>query len=332
MKQSRIIGIALIVANGALILLCALLYLGKDRQKPELTFQAVETVYREGMDAQQLLTGVTAWDPEDGDLSDRIIIEKISENREEKTAVVFYAVSDKAGNVARASRVFDAVFIEQAGQSESGMAELFLEAGITAELKKGNVSDNTDAGEMDEETEDGRPDNADGREEDGIDSDMGQADGDIEDDAGNTGEDANDEEGNRGEDTGQRNTSPDSQPTATERTAQAPTSTPISSETQEREPETENGSDSANGQADSDKAPVLGLKVSEVKVKAGEGPAWVDLIGTLSDDKDGYETLFSNLNVSRYDRNKPGTYQVSVSTVDSDGNRSQEVPLTIIVE
>ena len=58
----------------------------------------------------------------------------------------------------------------------------------------------------------------------------------------------------------------------------------------------------------------------------------MEIIGTLSDDKDGYETLFNNLEVSKYDKNQPGTYEVTVSTKDSDGNRSQTVPLTIIVK
>lgn len=58
----------------------------------------------------------------------------------------------------------------------------------------------------------------------------------------------------------------------------------------------------------------------------------MDIIGTLKDDKDDYATLFGNLSVGRYDRNKPGSYQVGVSTQDSDGNSSQTVPITIIVE
>ncbi len=85
-------------------------------------------------------------------------------------------------------------------------------------------------------------------------------------------------------------------------------------------------------QDQSQEAPVLILKASEIRITAGQGPAWVDVISTLTDDKDDYNTLFQNLNVSRYDRNKAGTYQVSVYTEDSDGNKSQSVPLTIIVE
>ena len=40
-------------------------------------------------------------------------------------------------------------------------------------------------------------------------------------------------------------------------------------------------------------APVLTLKVAEVKTAVGVGPAWVELIGTLSDDKDGYSRNYS---------------------------------------
>ena len=81
-----------------------------------------------------------------------------------------------------------------------------------------------------------------------------------------------------------------------------------------------------------DAAPVLSLKQNSVKVAAGSTPAWVNLIGTLRDDKDSYETLSRNLKVSKYDVNKPGTYEVTVQTEDSDGNRSAAVPITIQVQ
>ena len=73
------------------------------------------------------------------------------------------------------------------------------------------------------------------------------------------------------------------------------------------------------------------MRASEVTTQVGVAPAWVNVIGTLTDDKDGYETLFRNLEISKYNINQAGTYQVKVSTRDSDGNKSGEVPLTIIV-
>lgn len=57
MRWNRIMGILLAAANGILLFLCAVLYFGKDRQEPELAFEAVRTVYREGMETKELLEG-----------------------------------------------------------------------------------------------------------------------------------------------------------------------------------------------------------------------------------------------------------------------------------
>lgn len=303
MKQSRIIGTVLAAANGVLILLCAIFYLGKDRQGPEFTFQSVDTVYRKEIEREELLKGVTAWDKEDGDLSSRIVIEKISENREEGTAVVFYAASDKAGNVARASRVFEAAFAEL---DEGNVEGKYFDAGIEAELKEGDVENTGAAGK---ETENSKKDKEGVNEEDNYEDT-------VRDGMHDNTQQLLSPTPAIGREEEQAHEEPENLPEAVSGT-----------ETEQR-----TQTDQEAGNAAGSQAPVLSLKVSEVEVKAGQGPAWVDLIETLSDDKDGYETLFRNLNVSRYDRNKPGAYQVSVLTEDSDGNQSEAVPLTIIVK
>lgn len=276
MRQDKVIGAILAVMSVVLIVVCAVLYIGMDRVAPTIEFQASSFDYMEGMGQSELLYGVSAYDGNDGDVTDRIVIEKVIENKENNTVVVFYAVSDKAGNAAKASRVFDAVYMEE--EKESGQ---FPGAGIDAEM---NFS-----GEALQAEDDGAS------VENGVTPEDGQ-----EEPAAPTG------------------TPEPEQPTPTP----APTATP--------EPVVEPTPRPAPTADPS--VPVLTLKVSEVKVKAGQGPAWVEIIGVLSDDKDGYETLFHNLQVSKYDRNKAGSYAVSVYTEDSDGNRSQSVPLTIIVE
>ena len=110
MKQGKTIGIILVALDAVLIVVCMILYFGADRQKPQLNFQTSEFIYREGMDTEILLQGITAYDSTDGDITDRIVIEKTIENRDDNTIVVFYAAVDKAGNVAKASRVFIAVY------------------------------------------------------------------------------------------------------------------------------------------------------------------------------------------------------------------------------
>lgn len=307
MKQEKIIGITFAALGAVLVVLCGILYLKADRTAPVIAFESVDTVYREGMDEAEILAGAKAYDSVEGDVTGRIVIEKIIEVPEDGQAVVFYAVSDSAGNVAKASRVFEAVFDVE--KETGGAAEGFMEAGITAELgslqKDGNIAG---------------PDNG-GKEQD----DAGQD--------GSTGGEDNSGPGNsdRQEAAGTPapSPSPGREPSPSPETRSEPRNLETSRDTSS-EPEPELPPQEAPIQETS--APELTLKVSEVRVKAGQGPAWVDIIGTLKDDKDDYATLFGNLSVGRYDRDKPGSYQVGVSTQDSDGNSSQTVPITIIVE
>lgn len=319
MKQEKIIGITFAALGAVLVVLCGILYLKADRTAPVIAFESVDTVYREGMDEAEILAGARAYDSVEGDVTGRIVIEKIIEVPENGQAVVFYAVSDSSGNVAKASRVFEAVFDVE--KETGGAAEGLMEAGITAELgslqKDGNIAG---------------PDNG-GKEQDDAGQNGSTGEQDDAGQGGSTGGGDNSEQGNsdRREAAGTPAPSPSPgwEPSPSPETRSEPRNLETSRNTSS-EPEPELPPQEAPIQETS--APELTLKVSEVRVKAGQGPAWVDIIGTLKDDKDDYATLFGNLSVGRYDRNKPGSYQVGVSTQDSDGNSSQTVPITIIVE
>lgn len=319
MKQEKIIGITFAALGAVLVVLCGILYVKADRTAPVIAFESVDTVYREGMDEAEILAGARAYDSVEGDVTGRIVIEKIIEVPENGQAVVFYAVSDSSGNVAKASRVFEAVFDVE--KETGGAAEGLMEAGITAELgslqKDGNIAG---------------PDNG-GKEQDDAGQNGSTGEQDDAGQGGSTGGGDNSEQGNsdRREAAGTPAPSPSPgwEPSPSPETRSEPRNLETSRNTSS-EPEPELPPHEAPIQETS--APELTLKVSEVRVKAGQGPAWVDIIGTLKDDKDDYATLFGNLSVGRYDRNKPGSYQVGVSTQDSDGNSSQTVPITIIVE
>ncbi|NBH25982.1 hypothetical protein D3Z60_09230 [Lachnospiraceae bacterium] len=319
MKQEKIIGITFAALGAVLVVLCGILYVKADRTAPVIAFESVDTVYREGMDEAEILAGARAYDSVEGDVTGRIVIEKIIEVPENGQAVVFYAVSDSSGNVAKASRVFEAVFDVE--KETGGAAEGLMEAGITAELgslqKDGNIAG---------------PDNG-GKEQDDAGQNGSTGEQDDAGQGGSTGGGDNSEQGNsdRREAAGTPAPSPSPgwEPSPSPETRSEPRNLETSRNTSS-EPEPELPPQEAPIQETS--APELTLKVSEVRVKAGQGPAWVDIIGTLKDDKDDYATLFGNLSVGRYDRNKPGSYQVGVSTQDSDGNSSQTVPITIIVE
>ncbi|MCI9663452.1 MAG: hypothetical protein HFI46_06190 [Lachnospiraceae bacterium] len=288
MKQGRVAGMVIAGINVILIIVCVVLYFRTDRIAPHFEFQALSVRYREGMDQSELLAGITARDNVDGDITDRVVIEKMIEDTQDGSVVVFYAVSDRAGNVAKTSRVFEAVFDDQS-------AGRYMEAGIDAALQMEHMT---------------------------IDY----------------------ERGKDGQDEGETEIMPSPSPLSSitpsplSEPALDPTSTPALDPTSAATPlESTSGREAVRPSEQpvptaNPAAPVLTLKTSEIRVRAGQGPAWVDIIETLTDDKDSYETLFRNLSVSSYDRDRAGSYRVTVCTQDSDGNRSQSVPLTILVE
>lgn len=128
MKTSKKWAITFTVINMVLIGVCCFFLLQKDRKAPEISFQENNLIYYSGMEQNRLLDGVTAYDLRDGDVTSRIVIEKIVQ--EEGRVAVYYAVTDYEGNVGKASRVFDA--------ANETMGDAVLDigtAGITGELE-----------------------------------------------------------------------------------------------------------------------------------------------------------------------------------------------------
>lgn len=99
--------VVLCVIDVILLAFSVFLYVGEDRNEPVITFGEEGPVYREGMDDAELLAGVTASDREDGDVTDSLLIEKIS-GTGEGSVIVTYVARDSANNVAKVSRVLEA--------------------------------------------------------------------------------------------------------------------------------------------------------------------------------------------------------------------------------
>ncbi|WP_455617990.1 hypothetical protein [Eisenbergiella sp.] len=92
-----------------LLVVCLVLYLGKDRKGPEIFFDEEKQIeYVEGMDEELLLEGVTAVDEKDGDVSDSLLVEKVA-GTNGKEVIVTYVARDGANNVGKASRAFTVV-------------------------------------------------------------------------------------------------------------------------------------------------------------------------------------------------------------------------------
>jgi hypothetical protein len=106
--RGNILGVLFTVLSGVLIFLVVFAYTRSDRESPEFRFSSVDLVYDSKTVDNDLLVGVNAYDAKDGDVTGRIVVEKVVINREKKTAVVYYATADRSGNVTKQSRVFPA--------------------------------------------------------------------------------------------------------------------------------------------------------------------------------------------------------------------------------
>ncbi|MDD2971674.1 MAG: DUF5011 domain-containing protein [Lachnospiraceae bacterium] len=96
---------------------CAFLLNGQDREPPEISFGQSRVVYRDGMDTAELLKGVEARDRHDGDVTDQIVIEKITKTSDGRSVIVTYAAGDRSNNFAKASRLFQARDLDTDGDA-----------------------------------------------------------------------------------------------------------------------------------------------------------------------------------------------------------------------
>ena len=106
--RGNILGIFFNILSAVLIALIVIAFGRSDRIAPEFRFSAVDMIYDSETKDSDLKIGINAYDAKDGDLTSRIVVEKVVINRDAQTAVVYYAVADYSGNVTKQSRVFPA--------------------------------------------------------------------------------------------------------------------------------------------------------------------------------------------------------------------------------
>lgn len=156
LKRNRWIVICIIVINIFIICGCVFLLARQDNTAPEFRFQTSDYTYLKSDGEKPLLQNILAYDDQDGNITERIVIEKIVENQDNSTAVVYYAVSDMAGNVTKVSRIFP---MEPSDEVPEYVAEQRAEAAesgadSTAGTEEESGSEDGTA-EKDQETEDG---------------------------------------------------------------------------------------------------------------------------------------------------------------------------------
>lgn len=103
---------------------------GEDRNEPEIQFTE-EIAYSPDMTEEDLLKGVTATDPEDGDISDRVVVESIVQSNGKDYVKVYYAVVDNSGNGVRTGR--EVPYADGADRTETSQPEESAEETVNAE-------------------------------------------------------------------------------------------------------------------------------------------------------------------------------------------------------
>lgn len=308
MQRNSILIISLISINIILVIICGFFYIKKDRSEPKIAFEANETVYTVGIDTNDLLTGMTAVDNKDGDISDRIVIEKILENKDKNVAVVYYAVCDYDGNVAKASREFPARFDLLASAQVSDSAN--------------NADTDTVEEQQDEEAK-AAEEAAKAEEEARL----------AEEEAQRAAEEAAqaEEEARKAEEEAKAAEEAKKAEEEAKKAEEEAKKSDAEKKAEEEKKAAEAAAAAAEAAKKSASAPYIELKYTECKVPIGGGIPWADAIKTLKDDKDGYEALFRNLIASKFDNSKTGDAKVTLYTTDSDKNKSNTVTMTVHV-
>ncbi len=107
--------------------------------------------------------------------------------------------------------------------------------------------------------------------------------------------------------------------------------TEMASET-EKETETKETETRTSAAADPSK-PVLKLKQKKIEIKVGDAFDAVSQVSEITDDTDDRSALFRQIEVhGDYSTDEPGTYTLTYTAMDSDGNVSAPVTLELVVK
>lgn len=140
----------LLLACAALLAGNVVIYIGKDRNGPEITVPQEELTYVAGSDTSALLNGVTAVDDRDGDVTSTVTVESIIPNEDQTGASVIYVAKDSKNNVTKAARLIS--YAADAGQAAAQEAE----AAAQQAAQEAAAADQTAASGEDAQTADDR--------------------------------------------------------------------------------------------------------------------------------------------------------------------------------
>lgn len=306
--KQKIIVISLIIVNISLIGFLGFRYIGQDSKKPKLEFSAVEVIYSEDMDIDELKQGVTARDDKDGDISNRIVVEKVTINYEKKAAVAYFAVSDSSGNVTKASKMFPI-------DENTDISHLVGEISEINDVEKDSISANDS--DSDEIVEDDMSANSVDGDEDVSEEEETGADSDDNSQISSTPSPLQ-----------KSSPSPASTPTPTPK----PTPTPQRERDDNRDADNEADNENETNENVGSRKPTFTVKNQMIIAKSGKKLTAKEVISSAEDDVDSESDLIKHASITDYPIDEPGIYTVYVSTTDSDGNVATPIPIIVKVE
>ena len=129
-----------------LLAACAVVYLREDRTGPVITM-AEEKISYEGSDnVSELLKGVTATDDKDGDVTDTVKVDRVTEVLSKEYVVVTYVAKDCSNNITKKDRWVD---LKDGSTSDAPMADV----AELIEIQDEDIQDPPDREETEEMTE-----------------------------------------------------------------------------------------------------------------------------------------------------------------------------------
>lgn len=151
--KERLFAAAILILLGlgvsVLIIICI-----EDKDPPVIHFPKKKIVYTQNDDYKVLLENVTAFDEQDGDVSDSLTIENIYPNAAVDTATVTYAARDSHNNVAKQRLVITYIRQEEEDLSSAKAANSSQEAEPeeTEKETKDNLEESTAVGTVSKES------------------------------------------------------------------------------------------------------------------------------------------------------------------------------------
>ena len=144
----------LFLACAALLAGNVVVYIGEDRNGPEISVPQEEITYVAGTDTSALLNGVTAQDDRDGDVTDTVTIESIIPNANQTGASVVYVAKDSKNNVTKETRT-----IVYSTDVDQAAAQAAAEQAAQDQAAAEQAAQGDTAGESAQTTDDGAAQN-----------------------------------------------------------------------------------------------------------------------------------------------------------------------------